>query len=99
MFYAEYYHLLVYLNEQQICLATLWLALILQYINSLNIAQFHVKMRSNKNYKMNHSRKRFCGLEGFSRNPWTFKIFTHDRYCFYFLTELGKFLDNFINLG
>ena len=49
MFYAKHYHLLVYFNEQQIYLATLWLALIFQCINSLNIAQFHVKMRSNKN--------------------------------------------------
>ena len=32
-------------------------------------------------------------------NPWIFKIFTHDRYCIYFLTEFAKFLDNFINLG
>ena len=99
MFYAKHYHLLVYFNKQQIYLATLWSALIFQCINSLNIAQFVVKMRSNKNHKMKHSRKKFCGVEGFFLNPWILKIFAHNGYCFYFLTELAKFLDNFINLG
>ena len=46
-------------------LATLWSALIFQYINSLNIVQFVVRMRSNKNHKMRHCRKKNCGLEGF----------------------------------
>ena len=52
MFYVKQYHLLVYFNEQQIDLASLWSTLIFQCINLLNIAQFHVKMRSNKNHKM-----------------------------------------------
>ena len=99
MFYAKHYHLLVYFNKQQIYLATLWSALIFQCINSLNIAQFVVKMRSNKNHKMKHSRKKICGVEGFFLNPWILKIFAHNGDCFYFLTELAKFLDNFINLG
>ena len=64
MFNAKHYRLLVYFNEQQIYLATLWSALIFQCINSLNRAHFIVKMRSNKNHKMTHSRKMFCGLEG-----------------------------------
>ena len=55
-------------------------------------------MRSNKNKKMRY-RKKFCGLEGFSLNPWIFKIFTHNRYCFYLSTELAKFPSNLINLG
>ena len=55
-------------------LATLWYALIFQYIDSLNIVQFVVRMRSNKNYKMRHSRKMFCGVEGFSINPWTLEF-------------------------
>ena len=99
MFYAKHYHLLVYFNKQQIYLATLWSALIFQCINSLNIAQFIVKMRSNKNQKMAHSRNKFCGLESFPPNPWIFKFFIDNGYCFYFSTELAKFLDNFINLG
>ena len=41
-------------------LATLWSALIFQYINLLNIVQFVVRMRSNKNHKMRHSRKKLC---------------------------------------
>ena len=61
-------------------LATLWSALIFQYFNSLNIV---VRMRSNKNHKMRHSRKKFCELEGFSLNPWMFKIFTHNGYYEY----------------
>ena len=80
-------------------LATLWSALIFQYINSLNIVQFVVRMRSNKNHKMRHSRKKFCGLEGFSLNPWIFKIFTQNGYCFYLSTELAKFQGSLINLG
>ena len=80
-------------------LATLWSALIFQYINSLSIVQFVVRMRSNKNHKMIHSRKKFYGLEGFSLNPWTFKIFTHNGYCAYLSTELAKFPGNLINLG
>ena len=80
-------------------LVTLWSALIFQYINSLNIVQFVVRMRSNKNHKMTHSRENFCGLEGFSLNPCIFKIFTHNGYCFYFSTELVQFRDNLINLG
>ena len=99
MFYAKHYHLLVYFNKQQIYLATLWSALIFQCINSLNIAQFVVKMRSNKNHKMKHSRKKISGLEGFSLNHRIFKILTHNEDCFSFLIELAKFLDNFINLG
>ena len=91
-FYAKH-HLLAYFNKQQIYRATLWSALIFQFINSLNIAQFIVKMRSNKNYKMAHSRKKVCELEGFY-----VLILTHNGYCFYFSTELAKFLDNFINL-
>ena len=98
MFYDKLYHL-VYSNEQQMYLATLWFALIFQYINSLNIVQFVMRMGSNKNHKMRHSRKEFCGLEGFSINPWIFKIFTHNGYCFYFSTERAKFPGSFINLG
>ena len=70
-------------------LATLWSALIFQYINSLNIVQFVMRMRSNKNPKMRHSRKTFCGLEGFYFNPWIFKIFTHNGCYFYFSTEIS----------
>ena len=80
-------------------LATLRSALIFQYINSLNIVQFVVRMRSKKNHKMRHSRKKFCELEGFSLNLWIFKIFTHNGYYFYFSTELAKFPGNLINLG
>ena len=79
-------------------LVTLWSALIFQYINSLNIVQFVVKIRSDKNYKMRHSRKKFCGLEGFSINTSKFKIFTHNGYCFCFSTELAKFPGSLINL-
>ena len=43
MFYDKYYHL-VYYKEQQMYLATLWSALIFQYINSLNIVHFVVRM-------------------------------------------------------
>ena len=68
-------------------------------IYSLNIVQFVVRTRSNKNHKMRHSRKKNCGLESFSHNPWIFKIFTHNGYCFYFSTELAKFPNNAINLG
>ena len=80
-------------------LATLWSALIFQNINSLNIVQFVVRMRSNKNHKMIHFRKKFCGLEGFSLSPRIFKTFPHNGYCFYFSTELAKFPGNLINLG
>ena len=90
MFYAKNYDL-VYYNEQQKNLATLQSALIFQY--SFNIVQFVVRMRSNKNHKMRHSRKKNYGLEGYSLNPWIFKMFTHNRYCFYFSTE---FLQNFL---
>ena len=45
MFNVKQYHL-VYYNEQQIYLATLWSPWIFQYINSLNIVQFVVRMRS-----------------------------------------------------
>ena len=55
MFYAKNYDL-VYYNEQQKNLATLQSALIFQY--SFNIVQFVVRMRSNKNHKMRHSRKK-----------------------------------------
>ena len=82
MFYDKHY-LLVYYNEQQMYLATLWSALIFQYFNSLSIVQFVVGMRSNKNHKMRHSRKKFCELEGFSLNLWMFKIFTHNGYYEY----------------
>ena len=71
-FYAKNYDL-VYYNEQQMYLATLWSALLFQY--SLSIVQFVVRMRRNKNHKMRHSKEK-CGLEGFSLNPWIFKIFT-----------------------
>ena len=71
---------------------------VLVRINSLNIVQFVVRMRSNKNCKMRHCRKKFCGLEGFSLNPWIFKILTHG-YCFYFSTALTKFPDKLINLA
>ena len=57
MFYAKHYHLLVYYNEQQIYLATLLSALIFQCINSLNIAQFVVKMRSNKSQNETFQKK------------------------------------------
>ena len=97
MFYDK--HHLVYYNEQQIYLATLWSAFIIQYINWLGIIQFVVRMRSNKNHKIRHSRKKFCGLEGFSLNPWIFKISTHNGFCFYLSTELAKFPGNLINLG
>ena len=81
---------LVYYNEQQMYLATLWSARIFQCINSLNI----VRMRSKKNHIMRHSRKMFCGLESFSFNPRVFTIFTHSVQCFYSLTELAKYPDN-----
>ena len=55
MFHVKNYDL-VYYNEQQMHLATMWSALIFQY--SLNIVQFIVRMRSNKNHKMRHSRKK-----------------------------------------
>ena len=97
-FLALLYHL-VYSNEQQMYLATLWFALIFQYINSLSMVQFVMRMRSNKNHKMKHSRKEFCGLEGFFINPWIFKNFTHNGYCFYFSNERAKFPGSFINLG
>ena len=93
MFYDKLYH------EQQMYLTTLWFALIFQYISLLNIVQFVIRMRSNKNHKMRHSRKEFCELEGFTINPWIFKIFTHNGYCFYFSTERAKFPGSFINLG
>ena len=80
-------------------LATWWSALIFQCINSLNIVQFIVRIRSNKNHKMRDSRKTFCELEGFSLNPFIFKVFTHNGYCFYFSTELAKFPCSLINLG
>ena len=51
---------------------------------SLNIVQFVVRMRSNKNHQTRHSRKKFCQLKGFSIKPWIFKFFTHNGYCFYF---------------
>ena len=63
-------------------LATLRSTLIFQYINSFNIVQFVVRVRSNKNHKIRSSRKKFCGLEGFSLNTQIFKIFTRRRYCF-----------------
>ena len=93
MFYAKHYNL-VYYNEQQIYLATLWSALIFHCINSFNIVQFVVRMRSNKSHTMRHSRKKFCGLEGFSLKLWIFKIFAHNGCDFYFSTELAKFPDN-----
>ena len=80
-------------------LATLWSNLIFQYINSLNIVQSVVRIRSNKNHKMKIFRKKFCGLNGFSLKPWIFKIFTHNGHCFYFSTELSKFPGNPFNLG
>ena len=98
MFYAEHYHFVFY-NEQQMYLATLWSALIFYSINLLNIVQFVVRMWSNKNHKIRHSRKKICGLEGFSLNPWIFNYFIHNGYCFYFSPELLKFPDNLINLG
>ena len=56
MFYAKKY-------DSANDLATLWSALVSQY--SLSIVQFVVRMRSNKNHKMRHCRKKNCGLEGF----------------------------------
>ena len=73
MFHVKNYDL-VYYNEQQMYLATMWSALIFQY--SLNIIQFIVTMRSNKNHKMRHSRK--SGLDSFSLNPWMFKMFPYN---------------------
>ena len=64
LFYAKQYYL-VYYDEQQMYLVTLWSAWIFQCINSLNIIQFTVKMRSNKNHIMRHSRKKFCGWRVF----------------------------------
>ena len=58
MFYAKNYDL-VYYNEPQKNLATLQSALIFQY--SFNTVQFVVRMRSNKNPKMRHSRKKNMG--------------------------------------
>ena len=81
------------------CLATLWSAFKFQSFNSFSIVQLVVRMTSNKNHIRNHSRKKFWELEGFSFNPWIFKIFTDNGYCFYFSTELAKFSDNLINLG
>ena len=71
MFYEKQCDLVPY-KRYQMYLATLWSALIFQYINLLNIVQFVVRMRSNKNRKMRHSRKTFCGLEGFSLNSQIF---------------------------
>ena len=95
MLYDKHYHL-VYYNEQQMYLATL---VHFDISMSLNIVQFVVRMRSNKNDKMRHSRKKFCRLKGFSIKPWIFKFFTHNGYCFYFSTELAKFPGSLINLG
>ena len=55
MFYAKNYHS-VYYNEQQMYLATLWSALIFKFD-----IKFIVRMRSNKNHKVRHSRKKFVG--------------------------------------
>ena len=67
MFYDK--HHLLYYNEQQMYLATLWSALIYQYINSLNIVQIAVRMRSNKNHKMRHSRKKTLWIREFFPQP------------------------------
>ena len=61
MFNVKQYHL-VYYNEEQIYLATLWSAWIFQCINSLNIVQFVVRMRSKKKYIIRHSRKTVTGF-------------------------------------
>ena len=99
MLYAKSYHL-VYYNEQQMYLATLWSALIFQCINSFIIVQFVVRMSSNKNHIMGHSRKKFCRLEGSSLNPWISKIFTlNNGNYFYFSTELAKFPASLTNFG
>ena len=60
LIYAKQYHL-VYYNEQQINVATQWLAWIFQCINSLNIVQF-VGREVNKSHN-EKSRKSFCKLE------------------------------------
>ena len=73
-------------------LAIPWSALIFQCINSLNIAQFVVRMRHNKNHVMRHSKKRFCGLEGFSLNPTIFKILLIMDTDFTFRLNLQNFL-------
>ena len=91
MFYDKLYHL-VYSNEQQMYLATLWFALIFQYINSLSIVQFVMRMRSNKNHKMKHSRKEFCGLEGFSINLGYLKILLIMDTAFTFQMNAQNFL-------
>ena len=54
MFYAKNY-------DSANDLATLWSALVSQY--SLNIVQFVVRMRSNKNHKMGHCRKKIGYLK------------------------------------
>ena len=66
MFYAKNYEL-IYYNEQQMYLATLWSGFDIS-IYSLNIVQLVVRMRSNKNRKMRHYKKKNCDLEGFSLN-------------------------------
>ena len=48
---------------------------------------------------MRHSRKMFCGVEGFSLNSSIFTIFTHNGYCVYSSTELAKSPDKLINFG
>ena len=58
IFYAKKYHL-VYYNGQQLYLATLVSFDISVF--SLNIVQFVVRTRSNKNYKMRHTRKKIMG--------------------------------------
>ena len=91
MFYVKHYHLLVYFNEQQIYLATLWSALMFQCINSLNVAQFVVKMRSNKNHKIKNFRKTFCGWGVFPSAFGCLKVLLIIYTAFTFLLNLKNF--------
>ena len=73
-------------------LATLWSALIFQYINSLNIVQFVVRMRSNKNHKMIHSRKSFVGQRVFLSTLGYLKFLLIMDTAFTFRLNLQNFL-------
>ena len=91
MFYAKNYDL-VYYNEQQKNLATLQSALIFQY--SFNIVQFVVRMRSNKNHKMRHSRKKIMGLRVIPSTLEYLKCLLIIDIAFTF--RLNEFLQNFL---
>ena len=71
-------------------LATLWSALIFQYINSLNIVQFVVRMTSSKNHKMRHS-KGFVGQRVFPSTLGYLKLLLMDA-AFTFRLNLQNFL-------